>query len=74
MFKNASVKNANVKKKEKKKLCIAIIYYKCKLSLFGRDNTKQVKSLIFLWSLKQNKFQQYKIQNKKQTKRYVIRT
>ena len=74
MFKNASVKNANVKKKEKKKLCIAIIYYKCKLILFGRDNTKQVKSLIFLWSLKQNKFQQYKIQNKKQTKRYVIRT
>ena len=46
MFKNASVKNANVKKKEKKKLCIAIIYYKCKLSLFGRDNTKQVNIFI----------------------------
>ena len=32
----------------KKKQCIAIIYYKCKLSLFGRDDTKQAKSLIFI--------------------------
>ena len=31
-----------------KKLCIAIIYYKWKLSLLGRDDTKQAKSLIFI--------------------------
>ena len=30
-----------------KKLCIAIIYYKCKLSLFGRDDTKQAKKPYF---------------------------
>ena len=33
--------------RKKKKQCIAIIYYKCKLSLFRRDDTKQAKSLIF---------------------------
>ena len=31
----------------KKKQCVAIIYYKWKLSLFGKDDTKQAKSLIF---------------------------
>ena len=30
------------------KKCIAIIYYKCKLTLFGRDDKKQAKSLIFI--------------------------
>ena len=32
----------------KKKQCIAIIYYKWKLNLFGRNDTKQAKSLIFI--------------------------
>ena len=32
---------------EKKQPCIAIIYYKCKLSLLDRDDTTQAKSLIF---------------------------
>ena len=32
----------------KKKQCIAIIYYKSKLSLFGRGDTKQTKGLIFI--------------------------
>ena len=31
----------------KKKQCVAIIYYKWKLSLSGKDDTKQAKSLIF---------------------------
>ena len=30
------------------KQCIAIIDYKWKLSLFGRDYTRQAKSLIFI--------------------------
>ena len=36
-----------LRKKHKTKKCIAITYYKCKLSLFGRDDTKRAKSLIF---------------------------
>ena len=36
---NVNVKNVTVENAErKKKQCIAIIHYKCKLSLFGRDN------------------------------------
>ena len=35
-------------KKERKRKCIAIIYYKCKLSLFGRDDTKQAKCFNFI--------------------------
>ena len=31
-----------------KKQCIAIIYYKWKLSLFGKGDTKQAKSLVFI--------------------------
>ena len=44
LIKNRSVKDAEKKKKQ----CIAIIYYKWKLNLFGRDDTKQAKSLIFI--------------------------
>ena len=33
---------------KKRNQCIAIIYYKYKLSLFGRGDTKQTKSLIFI--------------------------
>ena len=47
-------------KKKKKKSCIAIIYHKWKLSPFGRDDTKQGKILISLWSLKQKKLQMHK--------------
>ena len=36
------------RKKLKKKKCMAIVYYKCKLSLFSRENTKQTKSFIFI--------------------------
>ena len=32
----------------KKKHCIVVIYYKFELSLLGRDDTKQAKSLIFI--------------------------
>ena len=31
-----------------KKQCVAITYYKCKLSLFARNVTKQAKCLIFI--------------------------
>ena len=31
-----------------KKQCIAIIHYKRKLSIFGRDDTGQAGSLIFI--------------------------
>ena len=34
--------------KKNKNKCIAIICYKCKLSLFARDDTEQAKSLIFI--------------------------
>ena len=34
--------------KIKIKKSIAIINYKCELSLFGRDDTKQAKNLIFI--------------------------
>ena len=36
------------KEKKKTKQCIAINHYKCKLRLFGRDDTKQAISLIFI--------------------------
>ena len=36
------------KRKQKQKQCIVIIHYKCKLSLFGRDDTKQAISLVFI--------------------------
>ena len=36
------------KEKRKQKQCIVIIHYKCKLSLFGRDDTKQAISLVFI--------------------------
>ena len=35
-------------RKKLKKKCIAIVYYKCKLRLFSRENTKQTKSFIFI--------------------------
>ena len=50
----------------KKKQCIAIIYYKCKLSLFGSDDTKQAKSLIFIVVPKTE--QVPKVKKKKKTK------
>ena len=34
-----------------KKECITIIYYKQNLSLFGRDDTRQAKSLTFIIDL-----------------------
>ena len=47
--KNASDKNAEKRKNKKpQKQCIAIIHYKCKFSLFGRDDTRQAISLIFI--------------------------
>ena len=48
--KNASAKNAEKRKKKKitQKQCIVITHYKCKLSLFGRDDTKQAISFIFI--------------------------
>ena len=46
--KNTSVKNAEKKQKKAMHSNYVIIYYKCKLSLFGRDDTKQGKSLIFI--------------------------
>ena len=27
---------------------MAVIYYKCKLSFFGKDDTRQAKNLIFI--------------------------
>ena len=54
--KQSKSKNKNKTNKQ----CIAIILYKWKLSLFGRDGIKQAKALFSLWSLKQNKFQKYK--------------
>ena len=44
---NANLKNPNVKKKPNKQ-SMPIIYYTQKLSLFGRDDTRQPKSLIFI--------------------------
>ena len=32
----------------KKKQYITIIYYKCKLNIFGRKDTRQAKGLIFI--------------------------
>ena len=65
--------------------CIAIIYCKCKLSFFSKDNTRQAKSLIFIVALqaeevpkvqkKQKQNKKLKLKNKKkQTKRDVLRT
>ena len=42
------IKKTKQNKTKQKKQCIAIIYYKCKLSLFARDDTKQVKSVVFI--------------------------
>ena len=64
-----------LKKKEKKntkqKQCVALTYYKCFLSLFGRDDTKQAKSLIF--NVVSQAEQGPKVQGKK-AKEDVIRT
>ena len=45
VFKNI---NNNNNKNRTKKQFMAIIYYKQRLSLFGRDDTRQAKSLIFI--------------------------
>ena len=37
-----------LKNQKNPKQCIAIVYYKRKLSLFGKDDTRQAKSLIFI--------------------------
>ena len=50
-FKILVLKLSMLKKiKQRKKQCVAIIYYnyKRKLSLFGRGDTKQAKNLIFI--------------------------
>ena len=39
---------------------MAIIYYKQKCSLFGKDDIRQEKSIVFIVPLKQNKFQKLK--------------
>ena len=67
--------------KIKKKQSIAIIHYKCELSLFGRDDTKQAKNLIFIVVYQaeqvpkvQKKNKQQQQQQQQQTKRDVIIT
>ena len=42
---NANVENTSAKNAEK---CIAISYYKCKFSLFGRDDTRQAGKFSFI--------------------------
>ena len=44
--------------------CIEIIYYKCKLSLFGRDKTRQAKILIFIVAPKAEQLQVQKTYKK----------
>ena len=44
--------------------CIEIIYYKCKLSLFGKDETRQAKSLIFTVAPKTEQLQVQKTYKK----------
>ena len=58
------------KKIKDKKECIVAIYYKCELSLFGRDDTKQTKSFIFI-VLPEAK-QVPKVQKKKKKKKKKI--
>ena len=48
------------KNKTKTKQCVAIIYFKRKLSLFRKDHTRQAKRLLLLWFLKKYKFQKLK--------------
>ena len=48
MLKMLMLKMLKRKQKTKQKQCVAITYYKCKLSLFGRDDTEQAKRFIFI--------------------------
>ena len=56
----------------KKKQCIAIIYYKWKLNLFGRDDTKQAKSLIFIVVPQAEQVPKVQKKKKEEAKRDVI--
>ena len=65
------LKKKKPKKTTKQKQCVALTYYKCISSLFGRDDTKQAKSLIF--TVVSQAEQSPKVQGKK-AKEDVIRT
>ena len=72
--KNTSVKNSG-KKKERKRKCIAIIYYKRKLGLFGRDDTRQARCINFIVVPQAEQVSKStKIKKKQKAKRDGIRT